>query len=55
MVLDKNGGTWYNNLYIGEVISYHFFKIAFHFISQNIEVAFGVIGLAVVPDELYMI
>ena len=44
--------TWNDDLYVGEIVPYHFLEGPLHFISQHIEGALGVIGFAVVPNKL---
>jgi hypothetical protein len=44
--------TWDDDLYVGEIVPDHFLEGPLHFVSQHIEGALGVIGFAVVPNEL---
>lgn len=47
--------TWDDNLNAGQVVADHLFECSFHLVSQDIECAFGVVGLAIVPDQLQVV
>ena len=48
---------WFGDcdLYIGQIIPDHFLEISFHLIGHDEVMSLGVVGLAVVPDELDVI
>lgn len=48
-------GTGYYNLYVRQVVPYHFFKLPLQLISKYVVVPLGIIGLAVIPHKLNMI
>jgi hypothetical protein len=47
--------TGYYNLYVGQIVPNHFFKLPLQLIRQNIVVALWVIGFAIIPNKLNMI
>ena len=40
---------------IGKIVPNHFFEMPFHFIRQDIEGPFGIVGLAIIPYKLNMV
>lgn len=47
--------TWDNDLNVGQVVSDHFLEGSLHLVGQNVERAFRIVGLAVVPYQLQVI
>lgn len=47
--------TWNDNLDAGQVVADHLFECSLHLVSQDIEGALGVVGFAVVPDQLQVV
>ena len=48
-------GTRHDDLYVGQIVPYHFFKLPLQLIREHVVVPLWVIGLAVIPDKLNMI
>jgi hypothetical protein len=45
-------GFWDDDLNVGEVVADHLLVVALHLVGHHEVVSFGVVGLAVVPDQL---
>ena len=47
--------TGHDDLYVGQVVSYHLLELSLHLVRQHVVVPLWVVRLAVVPNQLDMV